>query len=465
MMVDMDIKLPEMKKLSEQEYNCLDTLATARNFLKLMEEDNRRNGHLFDQAIIGPALTMQLRGIRVDQAKVKLADEETCDAAVDLQKEFESIAGKWDWGKSLKPSPDQLRKLLYGPLKVKIRTSQEGIPTVNKEAIASIIEDPRTPESALRIAEINQELAVLEEDRKVLRKPLGETGRFHSSYNVAGTSSGRFNSRLNHFDIGGNVQALSKRLHQIFVPDDGYILVNIDQKQAESKGVAFLSGCKKYKEFHSSGNTHIKVGEILFPELMLDKESAKNTKVPWSKTMVYYDLFKRSQHGANYGQTPRGMAHHIHSTIEEAKKLQIKYFEFFHEIRDWQLEIAQKLRIYHSLTTPLGRTRMFFGRTWDGSLIKEALAYIPQSLISQINKIILWRIWNGFDPDRAQILLEGHDSNLFQIKEGDTETIEEILARARVSVPIRGDVMETEVEANWGYSWGDKDLKEYNVRF
>lgn len=451
--------------ITEQSYNCIDCLATSRNLEELLKEDGNKGSFKFDQAIIGPALTMQLRGTRIDQGKVKILDEETCDEAAKLQKEFEQIAGKWKWGKSLKPSPIQLAKLLYGDLKVRVRTSKIGSPTCNKEAIASVLDDPKTEEGAFRIAKITQELTNLEEDRKVLRKPAGQDGRMRTSFRVAATSSGRFAAKKSHFDEGSNLQALSRRLHKLFVPDDGWVMVNIDQKQAESKAVAYLSGCKKYKEFHQSGNTHVSVGKLLFPDLNYNEEQSKDIKIPWNPTLTYYDLFKRCQHAANYFQSAFGLSRQIHIPVSEARKIQEIYFSQFPEIRNWQNEIIQELKIYHHLTTPLGRTRLFLGRTWDDSQVKEAISYIPQSLVSQLNKIMLWRVWNYFDPNRAQMLLENHDSLLFQVREGDSETIEEILKLSEIEVLVRGDIMKVAMDSKWGYSWGDEDMHKWKGKF
>lgn len=761
----------ELEKLTENQYNCIDTIATSVDYEGMLADDRNRRSFLFDQAILGPAMTMQLRGVKIDKNAVRVAEEETEDAAKDLQTEFNSLATrKVKWGKGIKASPKQLMEILYGDLKVRVRTSKEGAPTVNKEAIAAIIDDPKTPEQAYRLAEIFQELSVLEEDRKVLRKPLREDGRMHTTFVPAGATTGRFclppetevltrqgwvsleswdekdeiavwypnsniyferskkvefsnsetlisvrstrggnryckydllctkehrlpyydlsgdlkvrlagdkkilysvplsgnfsgnfepelhtracvmlqadghveegnyikfhfkkdrkifrcisilgrlgvpyttykdnagattirvswknvpswlrnkkvfgswlfdhnpqvfidelqywdgtkidannlsvatsnkidylwiqilahlsghstcinvhnfenpnhrtsyrisistnntvgirnsfyketkvapnkvfcaitssgfflvrnglavfvtgnSAKMDHFSTGCNLQALSHRLHKIFVPDDGYVFVNMDQKQAESKGVAYLAGCQKYKEFHKSGNTHVSVGKVLFPELNYTKEEANNTKLPWDQNHSYYDLFKRVQHSTNYFISPYGMARQIHCKVKDAEDMQNKYFGEFPEIREWQREIAQKLKIYHSLTTPLGRSRLFLGRTWDDSAVKEAIAYIPQSMISQLNKIILWRIWNHFDPKRAQVLLEGHDSNLFQIREGDSEIIEEIRELGKISIPVRGDIMTVDLETQWGYSWDKKDLKDWEGHF
>jgi len=443
--------------LTEQEYNAIDCLATSRIFNRMVEDDGGRNSYSFDHATLGPALTMQLRGVRVDMAASKLAYEETMDAASALHTTFGELVGGWKWAHALKPAPISFSKLLYGKFKVKTRFSKDGKPTVNKEAITDILNDPKTTDEVLRIVEIAQELEVLEEDRKVLSKPIREDGRMHSSYFVSGTSTGRWSSKKDHFDTGANMQALSGRLHKIFISDDGYVMINIDQKQGESKIVSYLAKCKAYRDAHLKGNVHVGVSRMVWPEIA----NCKETPLPWDVNKTYYDASKRLQHASNYGQTPFGFARHAHIPVATAEELQQRYFLAYPEIKEWHIETALRLKFYRSLTTPLGRVRFFLGRTWEDSIVKEGLAYVPQSMCSQINKIALWRIWNEFDPHTAQILMEGHDSVLFQVRENNLSVVKDILSMLQIPVPILGDVMYPAFEAKWGYSWDSKSMKEW----
>lgn len=439
----------------------MDCLATYRIYGEMIREDWGRSGARFDHGTLGPALTMQLRGLRVDFAAIKSAKEETESEAKRLKKEFEAIIGPWKWAKGWKPAPVSLAKLLYGKMGVKPHFNRDGNFTIDKEAISKILEDPKTPEEAYEICSIAQQLEVLEEDRKVLNKEISPDGRFHATYSVHATTTGRWSVRKNHFNEGANLHALSKRLHKIFIPDDGYILVNLDQKQGESKIISYLSGCRAYKEAHRAGNTHVAIGKFIFPEFAENKKIAEASKLPWDENKNYYYLFKTIQHATNLGETPFNLARRTHAKVAQATEWQNKYFSAFPEILDWQREIANKIKIYHYLTTPFGQVRHFLGRTWDKQTIKEALSYLPQFTCSQINKIILWRLWNYFDNgEDLMILHENHDSVLFQIKNNNSGLLGDVLNKIKLQLPIRGDILEPEYEAKWGFSWGEEDLKE-----
>lgn len=442
--------------LTEREYNCIDTLATSRIYNRILEDDAARNSSGFDHACFGPALTMQLRGVLIDQIAVREARLETFEAASALQKQFTDIVGEWKWARALKPAPVSFSKLLYGKMKVRPRYSKDRRPTVGKEALTSILEDEKTPATALELVRLALELEVLEEDRKVLDKPLREDGRMHSSYFVAGTTTGRWTSKKDHFDTGANLQALSKRLHKIFIPDPGYVLINIDQKQGDSRCVAYLSRCKAYRDAHLKGNVHVAVSKLFWPDI-----NPKATPLPWDANKTYYDLSKRIQHAGNYGQTPFGMARHLHIEQDLASEWQRRYFEPYPEIKAWHMETATRLKFYRSLTTPLGRLRYFLGRTWEETVVNEALAYVPQSMCSDINKVALWRIWNRFDPHVVQVLMEGHDSIVFQVKETDADVVDEVLSSLKIAVPVYDDVMYPEFEAQWGRSWDHHTLRNW----
>jgi len=451
--------------LTEQQYNCLDCVATSLIFNEMKIEDSGKSGALFDTACMGPALTMQLRGMRVDRKAIKLAKQETEEKAVELQKRFVEIVGPWKWAKGLKPAPTSFSKLLYTKMGVKPHFNRDGGFTIDKEAVSKILEDPKTPEEAWEAVSIAQQLEILEEDRKVLEKPISKDGRMHCSYTVTGTSTGRWSSRKNHFDEGANLHALSKHLHKIFIADDGWVMVNIDQKQGESKIVAYLAGSPSYKEAHSKGNLHVNTGKLVFPGIVTDTASAKNTPLPWDKGKTYYDGAKKVSHSSNYLQTPWGMARQLRIKVSLAEEYQGRYFGGFPEIQQWHEEIKNQVRVYKYLTTPFGRVRHFLGRTWESSLFREAVAHVPQSTCSQINKIVLWRIWNDFDNQRAMILHENHDSVLFQVREGDAATLQEIEQRVKLDVPIRGDVLQPVYEFNWGHNWNEKEMKLWEGKF
>jgi len=249
-------------------------------------------------------------------------------------------------------------------------------------------------------------------------------------------------------------------VRSIFVADKGFVLCSFDLAQAESNCVAHLARSEWYKHAHRSGNVHVLVGRLFWPEQFETKAKAKTTPLPWQPDQFYYDLAKRTQHAFNYGLSPYGFARQAKIPIAQAKEYHNTYFSNVPEILAWHRQVANEVRTKHTLWTPMGRKRVFLGRPWEESTVKEAIAHVPQSTVSDINKVILWRIWSHLDPALCQTLAEIHDSVLFQVQVGDTGTIERAFEFTRVEVPIHGETMIIPAEPQWGDNWFDLEKIE-----
>lgn len=447
-------------------YNSFDVATTVASYFDMAAQDERALA-AFDHALMGPALTMGLRGLRVDEAAAAEALEETWDETRKLRRALDQLCKdqgieKLDWErKACKPSPHQLKRLLFTDLKAPIQSNRDGGLTTNKEALDKILNHSKSSDEAAEAARLALELSRLDEDRKVIEKPRGKDGRMHTGFGVASTVTSRWSSRKDAFNEGTNLHALSRRVRRIFISDPGYVFVNRDLSQAESLCVAYLARCASYKKAHFDGNVHHFVGSKLWPHLGLSKDAAKKTPVPFNPDIMWYDLFKRRQHAGNYMQTPHGFARTAHIPLAEAKKSDRLYFGLFPEIKEWHQEVRHVVQTFHRLTTPMGRVRQFLGRTWSDETIKEAVAHVPQSTVSDINKIILYRIWKKLDPRLAMCLLEVHDSNLDQVRERDVpEFLQVTEEMAKVPVEINGDEMIIGSEVSVGLNWGDYDAKK-----
>ena len=68
----------------------------------------------------------------------------------------------------------------------------------------------------------------------VLKTAIDDDGRIRTSYNIAGTSTGRFSSSISEFGTGGNLQNVEESLRSIFIADAGYKFAKCDAKSGES---------------------------------------------------------------------------------------------------------------------------------------------------------------------------------------------------------------------------------------
>ena len=456
------------EKLSLEKYNALDLAATDMIFRR-MSQEGALEGSAFDHAMLGPAMTMGLRGIRIDERRRNHLIVE-CLAEAGRHWEVLRKAGL-QRGQSIAPSAIALQGLLYGKMHCPVQFSREGAPTCGREALQAILEHQKTPEEAVPIVQAALELRRLEEDRKVLSKSLGADGRMHTGFGVAATVTSRWSSSRDPFNEGANLHALSRRVRQVFIPDPGYVFWNFDLRQAESYCVAHLAESQWYIDAHNSGNVHALVGGKIWPEqFKKGAKSAKASPLPWAPDSSYYDLAKRTQHGFNYMLGAAGFARQSKMPKADAAELREDYFALVPEIRAWHRWVANELKTKHKLWTPMGRSRTFLGRPWEDCVLREAVAFVPQSTISDINKIILWRIWRLLEPRGVQVLLEVHDSVLCQIPEANLDAAREAFALTRVEVPVGDRLMVIAEESARGQNWGGYDaernpggLKEFQL--
>src|SRR5215469_9690139 len=163
--MSVDGGLPDAASLeADAAYNAVDCLVTTRVARK-MDSEGLTKPSLFDQALLGPSLTCQLRGLRVDRGRMEEAETILAERTRERQDAFEKATGGWKWGKSSKPAPQQLAKALYENMGVRIRISRDTEnPSVAHDVLVDILNDPKTPEIALPVVEIALQLADLEED-------------------------------------------------------------------------------------------------------------------------------------------------------------------------------------------------------------------------------------------------------------------------------------------------------------
>ncbi|HVB29541.1 MAG TPA: DNA polymerase [Terriglobia bacterium] len=359
------------------------------------------------------------------------------------------------FGKSWKPSPQALATILYQGFRVRTRLGKTDSPSVAKDILTEILEDPKTPEVAMPVVELALQLSRLEEDRKALEKPAGPDGRIHSSFMVSSAISGRWGSRKDAFGQGMNLHSASPFIRGIFIADPGYILVSMDQCQAESNCVAYLSGSEWYIKAHAAGNVHMEAAKIFFPE-HADKSKTwiKETMHPSNPGTSYYQMSKKLQHGNNYCQTPNGIARHAHIPQIEARRVQNNYFRNMPEVPAYHRWVAEEIRSKRMLVSPLGRVRQVLGRTWEQTTVRELVSWQPQSCISDITKIFLWRLWRRELDLGIQILLEHHDSVLFQVPEAKLHVVmTQIMPMTDIPIPIGPRVLNSRWEVKVGHDW------------
>lgn len=440
-------------------YNGMDSALTLEIFDKIKNQTdaNTQIIYEFELAQMKPALAMMLRGIGVD---FKAAAEFVMDL-----REKESKLEAWlermaqsVWNAPLNPnSPQQLIKFFYHAMgfpKQFINDKGNRRVSTNRESLEKLHEKHiyARPiiDTILALRDIKKKLSVI-------KACVDDSGRFRASYNIGGTETGRWSSSKNVFGTGSNAQNITYELREIFVADPWAYIGYIDLSQAESRGVAYLSGDASYIEACESSDLHTYVAKLVWPEISWTGNLAEDRRIaeePYYRHFSRRDMAKRGGHASNYYGQPRTVARHLKVATAIIEEFQFRYFQKFSDIRRWHSAVQNELQRTGQLTTPVGRRRIFYGRLKDDSTLREAIAFVPQSLIADVLNLALYRIWKAMDQAGIfEILGQVHDAIIFQIHRDHLHLMKILQETMQITVPIGERIMQIPSDVSLGYSW------------
>lgn len=447
-------------------YNGLDACITSEVFDEIEGQlDNQtRATYEFSKALQGPVLDMKLRGVLVDQnQRLKTIAAYERDLNI-LKSNLERIFAKgigrsFNWN-----SPAQMKELFYEilalpPIK-KRNTKGQYTLTVDRNALEALdayfIAQPIVSH-ILGLRDIAKKVSVLKTD-------IDPDGRMRTSYNIGGTTTGRFSSSLSDFGTGGNLQNIEERLRRPFVADQGFKFAYIDLEQAESR----LVGAIEWNLFHDgryldaceSGDLHTSVCKLAWRDILPwanDMERDRRlAESPFYRQHSYRHMAKVLGHGTNYNGKPYTMAKHTKLDAKLIADFQSKYFTAFPSHQRWHAHVASELLQRGCLSTLTGRRRWFFGRRNDDTTIREAIAYDPQGSVGDILNRGMLQVWRA---NICQLLLQIHDAILCQYPEHlENEILPQLLKLIQVPIELNHSrTLLIPSEAQVGWNWSKQD--------
>jgi DNA polymerase-1 len=334
-------------------------------------------------------------------------------------------------------SLDHLRHLFYGVFRIpQSRLTKGGQQVMDRDALEKM-EDYTIARPFIkhmkRLRELRKRLDVLEQ-------PIDTDGRFRTSYNIAGTTTGRLSSSLSEFGTGGNAQNIEEFLRSIFIADDGMKMANFDAEQGESRIVGaiewnlFKAGA--YLDACESGDMHMAVARMCG----LGPESRQMCKV--------------LGHGTNYMGRPDTMSAHTHIPRNTIIDFQRKYFKAFPGHNMWHMSVQEQLRFKGFLISLMGRQRHFYGRRDSDDTLREAIAYDPQGSLCDIVNGGMLRVCQAGD---CELLMQNHDSIVVQYpEEKEDEVVPKILSQLNHEIPLKfSRTLTIPFGAKTGWNWGD----------
>lgn len=316
-------------------------------------------------------------------------------------------------------------------------------------------------------------------------------GRITTGYKVTGTESFRLaSSKLLGF-YGGNLQNCSESLMSCVIPDDGNIFIQPDQAGAEALVVAYECRPGRFRKLFELGiKPHSYMALQLFTDRFRGQQPATRYKaidpallatLPESKEILTkiknspneYFLGKKTIHSFNYDEGPQTFRvttleeseGSIVLSFKEAKEFKNIWAETFPEIPEWQGLTTGRLSATRMLRNLFGYPRRF-ERLWNDELVRQGLAFLPQSTVGCLTHIayteLFWRIKKERLP--WKLINNKHDSLLLEVPD-NTEHLEMGKAyckqhMGRTLRSSRGEEYQMRVGISVGHNWGHHDEKK-----
>lgn len=416
-------------------------------------------------------------GFKVDEDERKALIHKYVNWLIRLEKELHELTGQI----INIASPIQVAKLLYEDLKIPKRegTGEQVLTTIIGNILKNDKDSTRT-----RVCEIVLEWRRVDKSLGYLKASPDYDDRMKTTFLITGTENFRTSTNILEPPIrpdkmGWSLQTVSKHgdigndLRSILIPDNGYIIVNIDQSQAEARVCSLLADDEDTLRSYDTGDKHALTASKFFG----------GREEQYSKKILGYECPERF-----VGKTLRH-AYHLDIGKREAMinvNTDARKYKIAITISEWRAGECLKIlaadtpkikSVFHYLIQELlhndrriigtyGSSRYFFDEMGSKDLWKGAYSFIPQQTVSDKTKHVALKVRKNLWD--VKIVCEAHDALTFMIRETRLdERIEEIqsyfaepISFERCSIPRRDLVIPTDVEIGINYC----ELKKYRKK-
>lgn len=389
---------------STMEYNCYDCCVTYQVAEHIEQELSERGMldfyHGLVQPVTGTLTRMQNRGVKIDLEARGEIERKTEGEMNQTLKELQELTHE-----GFNPSSSkQVKELVYDtmglPRQFKPRTRTV---TADGDALAILARKYPTYEPVLsRIITYREKRTLL---GTFVRAKVTEDGRIKTSYNVAGTVTGRISSSATIDGYGGNLQNIPRgEFRRIYVADPGKILIKADLAQAEYRVLIWKARIRRLIErFLNDPNFSIHYWNATNIFGVAREEVTKQM----------YDDAKNGVYGANYGIGALKVSRMYNMDFQRSKYIIQSYHRHVPEVQGvYQREIREEVLTTKKVTNPFKRERVFLGRV-DDDLFRKAYSHYCQSTVGDLINSALVDL-DAEENSPVELLLQVHDEIVAQ---------------------------------------------------
>ncbi|NQU57750.1 MAG: DNA polymerase I [Rhodospirillales bacterium] len=396
-----------------------------------------------ERPLIGVLVDMERHGIKVDAVELKRLSADFAVRLGDLEVEIHGLAGR-DFNVG---SPKQLGEVLFDEMQMPGgKKGKTGAYATGADVLDKLAGDGHAlPQKVLDWRQLAK-LKSTYTDALIAQIHPG-TGRVHTSYSMAGTSTGRLaSSNPNLQNIPVRTEE-GRKIRKAFIAEEGNLLLSADYSQIELRLLAHVAGIDTLIEaFRSGEDIHAMTASQVF-----------GVPLEGMDPMVRRQA-KAINFGIIYGISAFGLARQLDISNGAASDYINAYFERYPGIRTYMEQTKEEARNQGYVSTLFGRKchvrgiddkapqmRAFAERAainapiqgGAADIIKRAMIAMPDAL-SQAGL-------------SAKMLLQVHDELIFEVLESEIEATSGVVKKtmenaANLDVPL---IVDTGIGHNW----------------
>ncbi|MFZ5610326.1 MAG: DNA polymerase I [Pseudomonadota bacterium] len=294
-----------------------------------------------ERPLVPVLAAMERHGVKIDRAALARLSGEFAQRMTTLEKEIHALAGE----AFNIASPAQLGEVLFDKLDIspkpkKTKTGAWATGADILEELADLGHD--LPARVLDWRQLAKLKSTYTDTLQGQINPA--TGRVHTSYHMAATSTGRLSSNDPNLQ---NIPVRSeegRRIRQAFIADDGCALISADYSQIELRLLAHIADIAALKKaFREGEDIHALTASQVFGVPLKDMD-------PMIRRQA-----KAINFGIIYGISAFGLARQLGIARAEAQRFIDAYFDRFPGIRRYMDETVEQARRQGYVETLFGR--------------------------------------------------------------------------------------------------------------
>ncbi len=427
-------------------YAAEDADITLKLHLTLKEELKKfaRQQKVYDEIeipLVNVLAKIEQTGVLVDSQKLKEQSNELSKKITELeQKAYQLVGREFNLN-----SPKQLQEILFEEQGIPvIKKTPTGKPSTSEDVLQELAQEHELPKVIIENRSLSKLKSTYTDKLPLEINP--KTGRIHTSYHQAVTTTGRLSSSNPNLQNIPIRTAEGRKIRQAFIAEKGFKVMAADYSQIELRIMAHLSQDENLLDsFAKNQDVHSRTASQVF-EVAIDEVSSDQRRAA-----------KAINFGLMYGMSAFGLAKQLNVTRKEAADYMNRYFEQYPKVAEFMTTIKAEAKENAYVDTLFGR-RLYFpeiknrnGRIRAGAERAAINAPMQGTAADIIKKAMLSVYTEIKDNADIRMIMQVHDELVFEVREEKLEEltalVKELMENAvKLDIPLKVD---TGIGENW----------------